>query len=454
MSLANRAEHAFRNLLPSPLTLALALTAITFGLCWVFNNNNLGPTELAQHWEKGLWNAPLLAFSVQMMLMLVLGHALALSVPVHALINHLAQRCHTNTQAAMVVAGTTMAMSLLNWGLGLVFGALLARKVGEAARQNNRSLNYPLVGAAAYAGMMVWHGGLSGSAPLKVAEAGHLRSLVQSSDVSMQLPEFISLEMTTFSLLNLASTAVVLSTILVLFYILSKRNALPAPLPDFSAQPANEKPSILLAERFDSSIWPGRVVGLLLISWAVFSGIKGAHTSGLAFITPNYINLNLLGLAFIFHGSLSRFLSAIDSAIGGAAGILIQFPLYFGIMGLITGSGLLGQISTWATEAASATSLPIFTFVTAAVVNVFVPSGGGQWAVQGPIIIEAALRTGADLPKCIMAMAYGDQLTNMLQPFWALPLLGITGLRAKDILPYSLLVMAVGLIVFGIALVV
>ncbi len=94
------------------------------------------------------------------------------------------------------------------------------------------------------------------------------------------------------------------------------------------------------------------------------------------------------------------------------------------------------------------TTFPIFTFISAGIVNVFVPSGGGQWAVQGPIIIEAAQQLGVDIPKCVMALAYGDQLTNMLQPFWALPLLGITGLKAKEILPYTLILLVAGSVIF------
>lgn len=393
-----------------------------------------------------------MAFTVQMMLMLVLGHALALSAPVHRLIDQLARQAHTNTRAALWVAGATMAMSLLNWGLGLVFGALLARKVAEAARKNHRALNYPLVGAAAYAGMMVWHGGLSGSAPLKVAEAGHLASLLQTSELSVKLPEFISLEMTTFGSLNIATTLVAVVGVLGLFYWLSKRQFESTELPDAEQTEERTSSTSIWAERFDAGPWPGRVVGLLIVGWALWSGLGGATAAGLAFITPNYINLSLLGLTLLAHGSISGFLKAVDSAIGGAAGILVQFPLYFGIMGLITGSGLLDHLSIWATQTANAGSLPFFTFVSAAVVNVFVPSGGGQWAIQGPVVIEAALRTGASLPKCIMALSYGDQLTNMLQPFWALPLLGITGLQAKEILPYSLLVMGVGILVFGVAL--
>lgn len=160
----------------------------------------------------------------------------------------------------------------------------------------------------------------------------------------------------------------------------------------------------------------------------------------------------LLALAILLHTNFFAFLQAVDKAIAGAAGILIQFPLYFGIMGIMRNSGLVGEISDFFVSISSETTYPLFTFLSAGLVNIFVPSGGGQWAVQGPIIIQAAGDLGISLPKSIMALAYGDQLTNMLQPFWALPLLGITGLKAKDILPYTLFLMVLGTIIYLSAL--
>jgi short-chain fatty acids transporter len=110
------------------------------------------------------------------------------------------------------------------------------------------------------------------------------------------------------------------------------------------------------------------------------------------------------------------------------------------------------QISDFFVSIATARTLPLFTFFSAGLVNIFVPSGGGQWAIQGPIVVESALKLGVPLPKAIMALAYGDQITNMLQPFWALPLLGITKLKAREILPYTLMLMVIGSAVYLIGL--
>ena len=133
---------------------------------------------------------------------------------------------------------------------------------------------------------------------------------------------------------------------------------------------------------------------------------------------------------------------------GGASGILIQFPLYFGIMGIMKETGMIELMSDFFISISNENTFPIYTFFSAGLVNIFVPSGGGQWAIQGPIIVEAAMKLGVSIPKSVMSLAYGDQLTNMLQPFWALPLLGITGLKAKEILPYTLLLMLLGGMIF------
>ena len=121
-------------------------------------------------------------------------------------------------------------------------------------------------------------------------------------------------------------------------------------------------------------------------------------------------------------------------------------------MGIINQSGLTLLMSNFFINISNEITFPIFTFLSAGIVNIFVPSGGGQWAIQGPIVIESALKLGVPLPKAIMALAYGDQITNMLQPFWALPLLGVTRLKAKEIVPYTIILMLVGSLVYIVGL--
>ena len=192
--------------------------------------------------------------------------------------------------------------------------------------------------------------------------------------------------------------------------------------------------------------------GGVLLGYAFYKALIQPQVVSLSVINPNYINLVLLALGIALHGSFHKFLKGVDQAIGGASGILIQFPLYFGIMGIMKYSGMVNLFSDFFVQISNEVTFPIFTFISAGIVNVFVPSGGGQWGVQGPIIIEAASQLNVPYWKAVMALAYGDQITNMLQPFWALPLLGITGLKAKEILPYTLFLLLIGSIIFISAL--
>ncbi|GAB5398736.1 MAG: short-chain fatty acid transporter [Aureisphaera sp.] len=454
MNITHSIETLFKRFLPSPFAIAIILTVVTMLLAWIFTTAPEGENgflAVLSYWESGVWSNGLLVFAYQMMLILVLGHILVLSKPMNALIQGLTNFVTNTANAVVLVSTTTMLVSFFNWGLGLIFGAILARKVAESAQNRGFKINYPLVGASGYVGLMIWHGGMSGSAPSKVSERGHLASFMNQMDPSLQaqLPDLIPYSETIFSGSNLFLFAILLILVPLFLSFLAKR--LPATetnLPVYKAWTPEGK-SFKGAERIDYSKWVGIVFGAIVLV-AFFYQYFDNLTRYI--ITPNMLNLFMLGLALMLHGSFASFLNAVEEAIKGASGILIQFPLYFGIMGIMSGSGMVGQISDFFVSIANATTLPLFTFFSAGLVNIFVPSGGGQWAVQGPIVVESALKLGVPLNKAVMALAYGDQITNMLQPFWALPLLGITKLKAKEILPYTLLLMLLGSAVFLLGL--
>ena len=458
---SDRFARWFQKVLPSPFTIAVVLTAVAMVLAFAFGEETSVSSTIL-NWEKGLWNKGLLVFAFQMMLMLVLGHVLALSAPAERLISFITSRIlSSGAKAAASVAFFTMLTGLFNWGFGLIFGAILARKVGEEASRRNISINYPLIGAAGYTGLLVWHGGLSGSSLIKVAEDGHLASLMEGAMTSAEialLPASIGLSETIFSPMNLVASLIILLVVPAFFYLSGngegqqlRMDSGEVRIESGEVRVENEVESIG-AERLDTGRGIAMLTGLLFIGVAIYKPFTYESPGVLLWINPNWINLLLFGLALVFHGSVVKFLSALNHGILGASGILVQFPLYFGIMGVITGSGLIDVFSELMVTSSNETTYPIFTFFSAAVVNVFVPSGGGQWAVQGAIIIKAASELNIPLSKCILALAYGDQVTNMLQPFWALPLLGITGLKAKEILPYTLIAMMLAILVFVVVL--
>ncbi|MCG8576587.1 MAG: TIGR00366 family protein [Flavobacteriales bacterium] len=462
MSFVDRFANTYKKLLPSPFTIALLLTALTFVLALIFTKPiDAGYGEytltLAGKWEEALWleGKGGLYFAFQMMLMLILGHILALSKPVAFLIDRLTQPCTNTANTALIVTLSTMLVSLFNWGLGLIFGAILARKVGEKFNRENRSLNYPLIGAAAYSGLMVWHGGISGSAPIKAAENGNLKKIladVEGVDLAT-IPDSIDMSQTIFSGMNITISLMLLILVPLMMFYFGKRKQSQGILPTPSVlKNEDEQLKPEGAEKLDHSKFLAILVGILILCYAFYKAVILPEKLSLGFLTPNFINFSLLGLGIAFHLSISNFIKAAGEAISGATGILLQFPLYFGILGLMIGSGLINEISDFFVSVSSQNSFPIYTFFSAGLVNVFVPSGGGQWAVQGPIIIASAQELGVSFSKSIMALSYGDQLTNMIQPFWALPLLGITGLKAKEILPYTLLLFLAGGFIFLVGL--
>ena len=459
MSLIEKYIKGIRFLLPSPFSIAILLTLFTFILAFFWPMNIYIEdlnwvdkfTQILISWNEGLWNVQGMAFAVQMMLMLLLGHVLALSKSVDAAINKLLPFCTNNAKSALIVTFFTLIVSWFNWGLGLIFGAIFCKKIMDYASQISIGLNHGLIGAAGYSGLMIWHGGISGSSLVKISEVGHLKDLAPEI-VKSSVPLLIGFSKTVFSNMNIAVTCSLLVTLPVTMYFLGKKTKVVIPNKTKEIKYENKKLNLIGFEKFDQSKLAGTIIGLFIIIFCGYLAISHPLTKSFQFINPNYLNLTLLGLALVFHRTISSFLRATEKAIVGTVGILIQFPLYFGIMGVVSDTGIINDLATYFQSISSNYTYPIFTFLSAGLVNFLVPSGGGQWYIQGPLIIQSAIEMGIPLSKSIMAMAYGDQLTNMMQPFWALPLLGITGLKAKDILPYTLIMMLVGLVVFSLGL--
>ena len=459
MSLIEKYIKGIRFLLPSPFSIAILLTLFTFILAFFWPMNIYIEdlnwvdkfTQILISWNDGLWNVQGMAFAVQMMLMLLLGHVLALSKSVDAAINKLLPFCTNNAKSALIVTFFTLIVSWFNWGLGLIFGAIFCKKIMDYASQISIGLNHGLIGAAGYSGLMIWHGGISGSSLVKISEVGHLKDLAPEI-VKSSVPLLIGFSKTVFSNMNIAVTCSLLVTLPITMYFLGKKTKVVITNKTKEIKYENKKLNLIGFEKFDQSKLAGTIIGLFIIIFCGYLAISHPLTKSFQFINPNYLNLTLLGLALVFHRTISSFLRATEKAIVGTVGILIQFPLYFGIMGVVSDTGIINDLATYFQSISSNYTYPIFTFLSAGLVNFLVPSGGGQWYIQGPLIIQSAIEMGIPLSKSIMAMAYGDQLTNMMQPFWALPLLGITGLKAKDILPYTLIMMLVGLVVFSLGL--
>ena len=405
--------------LPDPYVFVLLLTIIAAFAAIAVERQT--PLAVLRMWGDGFWN--LLTFSMQMLLVLVTGFMLANSPPVKRLLQKLANVAKSPGGAILLVTYVSLAASWINWGFGLVVGALFAKELAKLIR-----VDYRLLVASAYSGFVVWHGGLAGSVPLTIATDGHFTA----DQIGV-----IGTGSTIFAFFNLA-------IVVCMFIAIPLVNRLM--LPDekdsvyVDAERLNDEPDaqhVRLtrpAERLENSVTLGWLVGIpgLLFMLDHFL-LRGGG------LNLNVVNFLFLFLAIVLHRTPRSLLNSLNEAIKGGAGIVIQFPFYAGIMAIMIQSGLATSMSEWLVSFATETTLPFWTFLSAGIVNLFVPSGGGQWAVQAPVMLPAAEALGTDIPRIAMAVAWGDAWTNLLQPFWALPVLAIAGLKAKDIMGFCLI---------------
>ena len=430
---------------PDPFVLALGLTVLSALLAMVFVMSGQDQKQaeftavLDAWWNGGIWT--FLKFGMQMCLILVTGFALASSRPIRWCIERIASIPRDTAGAAALIALVAMCAGLINWGLGLIVGALLASTCAEFLGRRGVRVHYPLICAAGYTGMLTWHGGLSGSAPLKMTKMEEIAGILPAEVIATLGVEPVPLQASIFSNLNLFVTIGMLFLVPLTLFLL-------APRKESEIRTATDL-DIQRTEGRDDDI-PNRdgIVAILLNGIVACGLLVGMvvyllRSGGLGRLGPNEVNATMLGLGMLFHGSPRRYLHAVEKSARGCAGIILQFPFYAGIMALLSASGLALWLAETTSQNATVTSLPIMTFLSAGVVNFFVPSGGGQWGIQGPIALEAGAAVGVPASKMIMSVAYGDELTNMLQPFWAIPLLAITGIKAREIVGYTALVMIV-----------
>lgn len=430
--MTNASVKLVERLLPDAFIFCIILTIVTFILSMI--STGQGVMELVIHWGNGVWG--LLGFSMQMALVLVLGNALATSKPVKKLLVNIAGIAHTPTQAIMLVSFVSAIACWLNWGFGLIVGALLAKELAKKVR----GVDYRLLIASAYSGFVVWHNGISGSIPLQVASDIEQLTLYSGGKIT----ELIPVSQTLFTSYNLIIVFVIIFTLPII-------NKLMHPDPEnvVEVDPAMLKEESFVedgkASTFAEKVERFSPFSYIIVVIGIAYLVHHFATKGFD-LNLNIVNLIFLILGLLFHGTPINYVRAVDDAVKGAGGIILQFPFYAGIMGLMTGANADGLslaqiISQWFVSISTARTFPVFTFWAAGIVNFFVPSGGGQWAVQGPIMMPASVELGIDPGKTAIALSWGDAWTNMIQPFWALPALGVAGLGARDIMGYCLMVL-------------
>jgi len=412
---------------PSSFAIAVLLTLLTVGAALVATE--AGPVDVLRAWGDGLWG--LLAFAMRMCVMVFSGYVLASAPPVTRALRSIASLPRSPRAAVAFVAVTSMLLGLLNWGLSIVAAALLVRHV--AARDfAGRRADFPLLVACGYFGLgATWHAGLSASAPLIAATAGEPLTMkfgVVPIDETLLSP---------FNVALVVATVVLLTGLAALMHPdASHTRPLDGPPPAHAAPAAELDTGI--AARLDRSRWPGLVLGG---AGLVYAGMR-AGTSGRGAVDIDFVNLVFLSLAVLLHGRPASIVRASEEAASVLGGIVLQFPLYAGIAAIIEKTGLAARLADLLVGVSSKGTYTALVYLYSGVVNYFVPSGGAKWAIEAEYILAGARHFDVPASSVVLAYAWGDMATDLIQPFWALPLLAVARLEFKDILGYLMLACA------------
>jgi len=412
---------------------------------------------LIDAWGAGFWS--LITFTLQMAMIIIGGYAVASSAPVARFIAWLAMIPKTPRTAVAFVAAVSMAASYLNWAFSLVFAAILAR---EVARKVPRA-DYRALGAMAFLGLgTVWAQGLSGSAALQVASASSSPKAVQDEIVKHGYANgLIPLSDTIFTWRALLATLLIYVVAVAMAWLMAPQGDRARSASDLGIElkPLVGPGSTLEEGReTEGPRRPGDwlehspVLTIVIVAIGVLYLVRHFTTKdALAGLDLNTINLILILLALLLNWRPWRMARAVREGAPAVSGVLLQFPLYGGIFGMIAYTGLSERIAGWLVNASSQFLFPPLIALYSMVLGVFVPSGGSKWVIEAPYVLSAARQLNVDAGWMVVVYDLGEASANLLQPFWMLPVLAVLGLKARDIMGYTF---AMWLVCFPTALLV
>lgn len=456
-------ERFVRRWMPDPFVLVLLLTlvALALGLGKRLAKDASAPlaeaSSLIKAWTDGFGNPEILKFGLQIILIVVTGEAIAASPPAKRLLSRLTSIPKTIPQALYLVTTFALVAGWVHWGFGLVASALLAREVARSLAARGITVHYALLGTGAYTSMLLWHAGLTASAPLLMnTEKNFVSDVLGVTGAAAKVP----LSDTIFASYNLIACLLLAAIVPPLIVAMHPKTGVvgidAADLPPEASTvvPAAGAPAgeTRTTNRTPAE-WLDRTRGLTFVTGTLGLLFLVRHFREKGFdLNHNVVNCAFLMLGMVLHDSPVAYAKAIAQSVRGVSGIVLQFPFYGGILEVMKHTGLSAMIADVFVSAATARTLPLFTFLASIVTKSFVPSGAGEWAVEGPPMLAAAKTLGVSYGKTTMAVAYGNMLGNMYQPFWSLPLLGLMGLRAKDIMGFCLVLFVVCLPILAVAL--
>ena len=427
---------------PDAFIFVIVLSVLTFALA-IFNTDATA-IETLEAWGNGL--PKLFTFKAQISIIMIAAHALAHTNPVEGLLSKIGSYPNSPVQAYALVTFISGVASLFAWSFGLIVGGIISKFVAIGCTKKRIRIHYPLLVACAYSGYVIWHMGYSSSAALFVSSANH--SLIDDIGI-------IPVTSTIFSGFNII---LALSTLIIITLI----NPLMRPTdkseikeidPNVFRFNENKKDLDLsqnnktFAQKIENNRLISLFVGLSLLFFIFFIFYKQGFSLDL-----NLVSWTFLGIGLILASSPIQYVKLVNKAAITVGPIILQYPFYAGIMGIMSDTGLINVIADKIASISSAETLGFYSFLSGGLVNMFIPSGGGQWAVQGPVMIEAAKTLDVEPYVIVLGVAYGDQWTNMIQPFWTIPLLAIAGLHMRQIMGYTFVIFIVTGFLYGGAL--
>lgn len=421
-------------LLPDAFLFAIILTAITYIMSLIFTDAT--PISALNAWGKGIWN--LLAFTCQMATIMVFGYAFAKTPLMEKILSKLCDSVKTPAQAYYLTSAAAGVFSWLCWPAGLICGAFIAIELGKRIK----NLHFPLLVAAAYSGFLVFQNGLTGSHLI-------LNTPETWSEKMVGLIPSFQTFLTPWNIFLSIGLGLIIVPFMMTKMSPDKDEIVVLDTDKLPNQAPQVSKISLKGLSFNDWVENNRIFNLF---------IGGAMALYLVFyfkdggtLTIDSTNLIFLSLGLLLTPTPIQFVKRCIEGASTAGGVIMQFPLYAGIQGLMLNTGLASVMAGWFVSISTVKTLPLFSFLSAGFINMFIPSGGSQWHVQGPIMLEAAQKMGADIPRVAMAVFYGDNWTNMIQPFWALPVLALANMKAKDIMGYLVSVLLVsGIIIIGV----
>jgi len=429
---------------PDPFLFAIVLLFIVSIMAWAIQGSN--PYQSMQFMYMGFWG--FLAFAMQMCLILLLGYAIAFHPAVGRLIRWLCWLPKNGKQAAALVALIACIFSWVNWGLGLIVGALMAREMARNAHERGMAVHYPVLCAAGYTGLgLIWHWGLSGSAPLLSNVPGHFLEKVIG---------LVPANLTILSSYGIFNSLLILVFAMVMCYLLHPGRAercrgIEQYAPQLlKEEVVGEKPKVAsIADKIENNRW----IAIIMVSLGIGSMVWWFGTKGfMAGLNLDSVNFCFIIIGLMLYRNPIAYVKAIYRGASAVGGVILQFPFYAGIQGVMVHSGLAVTLAGMLARVATAATMPVIALLIGGFVNLFIPSGGGEWMAVGDVVARASVAVGAPAGQTIMAYAAGDAWTNLFNPFWAIALLAVTQVKARDMFGYCIAILIIATIPYALGL--